>query len=106
MAQANLFENVPVGAADEVFTTLLARKDVRIERIVSNGQATPPDAPYDQDHDEWVILLRGAAGLWREGEGECVLHPGDHVHIPAHQRHRVTWTAEDEPTIWLAVHLG
>jgi cupin 2 domain-containing protein len=33
-----------------------------------------------------------------------VLHPGDHVVIPAHRRHRVEWTDSTEKTIWLALH--
>jgi cupin 2 domain-containing protein len=101
---SNLFKNLPVGGDAEVFTELLAREGVRIERIVSTGQSTPADKPYDQAHDEWVLLLAGAAGLWIEGEGERELRPGDHVLIAAHRRHRVTWTATGEPTIWLAVH--
>ena len=103
---SNLFENLPVGGDAEVFTELLAREGVRIERIVSTGQSTPADKPYDQGHDEWVLLLAGGAGLWIEGEGERALRPGDHVLIAAHRRHRVTWTATGEVTIWLAVHLG
>jgi cupin 2 domain-containing protein len=85
---------------------LLARPGVRIERIVSFGHITPIDAPYDQDHDEWVLLLRGSASLWIDGDGEQDLRPGDHVLIPAHCRHRVTRTALNEPTVWLAIHFG
>ena len=61
-------------------------------------------APYDQDHDEWVLLLKGGAGLWVQGQAEHVLRPGDHLLIPAHHLHRVTWTAKEEATIWLAIH--
>ena len=100
----NLFGQLPTPSEDEEFTELLSRKGTRIERIVSTGQATPMDAPYDQDHDEWVLLLSGAAGLWIDGEGERSLRPGDHVLLPARRLHRVAWTARDEPTIWLAVH--
>lgn len=100
----NLFDHLPAPSRDEEFLELLSRPGVRIERIVSTGQSTPVDAPYDQAHDEWVLLLRGAAGLWLEGEGERQLRPGDHLLIPAHRRHRVTWTAADEPTVWLAIH--
>jgi cupin 2 domain-containing protein len=101
---SNLFDNVPARADVEIFTELLSRKGVRIERIVSTGQATPADKPYRQEHDEWVLLLAGSAGLRIEGEGERDLRPGDHVLIAAHRSHWVTWTAKDEPTIWLAVH--
>lgn len=100
----NLLADLPRDIDKEVFTDILTRGSVRIERIVSYGQATPPDQPYDQEHDEWVILLAGSAGLWLEGEEEVTLRPGDNILIPAHLRHRVTWTAKDEPTVWLAVH--
>nr|WP_294523422.1 cupin domain-containing protein [uncultured Rhodopila sp.] len=102
----NLFDNLPHDIEDEEFVELLAHPGVRIERIVSNGQTTPVDAPYDQDHDEWVLLLRGSASLWIDGDGERDLRPGDHMLIPAHCRHRVTGTARNEPTVWLAVHFG
>lgn len=100
----NLFEDLPRRADAEIFTELLSREGVRIERIVSTGQFTPADKPYDQEHDEWILLITGSAGLWIEREGERELRPGDHVLIPAHRRHRVTWTAKGEPTVWLAVH--
>jgi cupin 2 domain-containing protein len=101
----NIFENQPK-SADEVFTDLLRRPGLRVERIVSTGQASPPDFWYDQAHDEWVVLLKGSAGLAIEGEAERRLQPGDYVFLPAHKRHRVTFTAADEPTVWLAVHIG
>ena len=100
----NLFGDPPVQTENEKFTELVSREGARIERIVSTGQSTPVDALYDQDHDEWVLLLSGAVGLWIDGEGERDLGPGDHVLLPAHRRHRVTRSAKDEPTIWLAVH--
>ena len=101
---SNLFANLPVQTRDEEFTELLSRPGARIERIVSNGQITPVDTPFNQDHDEWVLLLRGSASLWVDGDGERDLNTGDHMLIPARRTHRVTRTAKDEPTIWLAVH--
>jgi cupin 2 domain-containing protein len=101
---ANLFDDLPVQARDEEFVELLSRKGIRIERIVSTGQSTPVDAPYNQDHDEWVLLLKGAARLWIEGQEEQDLQPGDHLLIPARRVHRVIWTAQGEATIWLAIH--
>lgn len=100
----NLLNDLPAGANEEVFTEILSRPGVRIERIVSTGQATPADKPYRQEHDEWVLLLAGAAGLRIEGDAERTLHPGDHVLIAAHRSHWVTWTVKDKPTIWLAIH--
>ena len=102
----NLFAALPAPADEEVFTELLSRDGVRIERIVSTGQSTPADQPHRQGHAEWVLLLAGSAGLRVEGEAERQLRPGDHVLIAAHRSHWVTWTAKHEPTIWLAVHFG
>lgn len=99
----NLLDDIPAHADREIFTDVLLRERVRIERIVSTGQSTPADQPHRQRHDEWVLLLAGLAGLRVEGEGERNLRPGDHVLIPAHRAHWVTYTA-NEPTIWLAVH--
>ena len=101
----NLFDDLPARTDEEIFTEVLSRDGVRIERIVSTGQSTPADKPHRQGHDEWVLLLAGAAGLRIEGEAERNLRPGDHVLIAAHRSHWVTWTAKDEPTIWLAIHL-
>lgn len=100
----NLFDGAPRAAPEEIFTELLQRGGVRIERIVSTGQATPSDAPYCQEHDEWVLLLSGSARLWIDADGEYSLRPGDCMLIAAGRQHRVTWTADGEPTIWLAIH--
>ncbi len=101
----NLFDDIPVHVDEEIFTDVLSRKGVRIERIISTGQSTPADKPLRQKHNEWVLLLAGLAGIRLEGEAERNLRPGDHVFIPAGRAHWVTYTA-NEPTIWLAVHFA
>lgn len=101
----NLFDDSPLDATEEVFTPLVEARDLRLERIVSAGQATPPGEWYDQEYDEWVVLLRGRAGLVFHGESRVrVLEPGDYLQIPAHTLHRVEWTDSTEKTIWLALH--
>jgi cupin 2 domain-containing protein len=102
---ANLFADLPGRLPDELFTTLLEAGNLRIERIVSFGHASPPGFWFDQHQHEWVVLLKGAARLRFEDE-ELELRPGSFVNIPAHRRHRVDWTSPDESTIWLAVHYG
>ncbi|HEX2735965.1 MAG TPA: cupin domain-containing protein [Polyangiaceae bacterium] len=89
--------------SEERFDTLVAQKHVRIERIVSSGQSSPPDFWYDQTENEFVLVVSGRARLGFEHAGERELGPGDWVDIPAHVRHRVEWTSPTEPTIWLAV---
>lgn len=104
----NLFRHYPSAvdkAEHETFEDLLRRPNLRIERIISTGQASPPDFWYCQPHGEWVVLLKGSAGLLFEHEQtERVLRPGDFIDIPPHCRHRVAWTDGDMPTVWLAVH--
>jgi len=87
---ANLFDGIAATSDIERFDDLLARPGVRIERIVSTGQATPAGTWLDQAWDEWVLLVEGAAGLEIAGAAECRLAPGDHLLIPAGTRHRVT----------------
>lgn len=105
MVVRNLFDDLPFDATEEVFTRLLEAPGFRLEKIVSAGQATPPGEWYDQEDHEWVILLRGRAGLLFRGEPEVrVLQAGDYVDIPAHTLHRVEWTDAAAPTVWLALH--
>jgi cupin 2 domain-containing protein len=104
---ANLYDPLPPAGAEEHFTELLARPGVRIERIISTGQASSPGFWYDQAHTEWVLLLQGAAGVEFEGEAAPRdLRPGDTLEIAPHQRHRIAWTQAGPPTVWLAVHLA
>jgi cupin 2 domain-containing protein len=107
MATANLLGDIPKDMIDESVQTILSRPGIRIERIVSRGHCSPEGFWYDQDGDEWVLLVRGNAALAFEDDPQLVeLEPGDHLLIPAHRRHRVARTSETEETIWLAVHLG
>jgi len=103
---ANLLAKLPAAKRAEAFTDLLTRPGIRVERIVSHGQATPEDAPMVQEHDEWVLLLEGEAGIRIEDSAEVSLSAGDHLLIAAGQKHWVTWTATDRATVWLALHLG
>ncbi len=98
----NLFSPLPEAGAAETVDLLLARPGLRIERIVSFGQASPPGFWYDQPEGEWVLLLKGAALLQFADEAEPRrLRPGDVVEIAPHRRHRVEWTDPEQPTVWL-----
>ena len=101
----NLFTGFSVNLPSELVTILLDAANVRIERIISHGHTTPEAFWYDQDQHEWVVVLKGAARLRFEDEEKPVeMKAGDFINIPAQKKHRVEWTAPDEPTIWLAVH--
>ncbi len=101
----NIFAEISGPLPEELCSTLLQAANVRIERIVSYGQASPEGFWYDQDQHEWVIVLRGAARL-RFEDRLVEMGPGNYINIPAHRKHRVEWTASEEPTVWLAVHYG
>ena len=105
-SDGNIFAELPsMALTHEVLSELLISRDLRIERIVSTGQASPVDYWYDQEWHEWVILLRGSAQLLFEDESDArFLRPGDFVHILAHRRHRVLSTDPQQVTVWLAVH--
>lgn len=99
---ANLLGELPPTLPEELFQTILSRDGLRIERIVSQGHASPPGFWYDQGEHEFVVLLRGAARIGFE-DSHVELQAGSYLEIPAHRLHRVEWTTPDEPTIWLAI---
>ncbi|QDU77440.1 Cupin domain protein [Bremerella volcania] len=107
MDLTNLFRDLPESLPEEGFQTLVESGNVRIERIVSAGHASPPGYWYDQPQSEFVVLLQGSAQLQIEGEDQPrVLEPGDFVNLPAHQKHRVESTDPHVKTVWLAFHYG
>jgi len=100
----NIFSHIPENIPEEIFETIISSEKIRIERIISQGQCSEEGFWYDQPKNEWVILLKGAATIRFENREEPIhLKPGDHIHIPAHCRHRVEWTDPDCTTIWIAV---
>ena len=100
----SLFSGTPLTSTEEVFTTLLEKPGLKIERITSHGQASPDGFWYDQPSDEWVLLVRGSATIEVVAQPPLTLHPGDHVMLPSHTRHRVVQTSPD--ALWLTVHVG
>ncbi len=97
-------EDFPEKIPDEFVEILASNNNARIERIVSRGHATPPGEWYDQDENEYVLLISGGAKLSFGNSSEPLeLNAGDFLVIPAHKRHRVEWTAPEKDTVWLAV---
>jgi len=98
----NIFGELPEGGAAGEITEIIAKNEkVRIERIISTGQHSAADFWYEQQENEFVLLVTGRAELEFE-TGVRELTPGDYMIIPALSRHRVRSTSASEPTIWLA----
>ena len=105
LESGNLLSKLPLGTSAEIFEPLLETQGIRLERIISTGQATPTGEWLVQDWDEWVVLLAGEAKLQIEGETVArELKPDDWINIPAGIPHRVEATSKDPPTVWLALH--
>lgn len=100
MRTGNLFADAASPGEGERFETLLAHKNLVIERIVSSASITPVE--YVQPQDEWVVLLRGEALIEVAGDA-IALQAGDHLFLPAGTPHTVRHAAEG--ALWLAVHL-
>lgn len=105
MVLKNIFKDIRHRSEEELVERISGSEGIRIERIVSKGHFSPPGFWYDQDRNEYVLLLSGSAGLLFEGESDMlVMLPGDYIDIPAHKKHRVEWTDPRQPTIWLTVY--
>lgn len=101
----HLLGALPEPSDHEQFIELLARPGLRIERIVSTGQCSPPGFWYDQAEGEWVLVVQGEARLrFADEESPRHLKAGDFLDIAPHCRHRVEWTPPEQQTIWLAIH--
>lgn len=100
----NLFESIPVSVDKELFTQIVHSDNVKIERIVSKGHTSPESGWYDQDENEWFVVLKGEARLSFKNGDDVLLVAGSHLNIPAHTEHKVTWTTLNTETVWLAVH--
>jgi cupin 2 domain-containing protein len=100
----NIFSSLPDRLEHELFEELLHHKNIKIERIVSRGHASPANGWYDQNENEWVVVLEGSGTILFENGEEVNLVKGDYLNIQAHTRHKVSWTDPKGVTIWLAIH--
>lgn len=99
-----MFADIPQNVPDEIFETIAASDNIKIERIISKGQSSPPSGWYDQQKNEWVLMLKGKALLAFENDSSVYLNSGEYINIPAHKKHKVQWTDPESTTIWLAIH--
>lgn len=103
MNLSNILGAIPSDLSAEVFEDIIKSPNIRIERIISKGQSTPADSWYDQEEHEWVMVLEGKAILEFENNHSLTLNKGDYINIPAHCKHKVSWTDPDQITLWLAI---
>ncbi len=100
LARGRLLDPSVAPRSGERIEQLIEVGGATVEQILSGEIAGPLD--YEQDHDEWVVLLAGFAEL--EVGGELFsLEEGDWVVLPRQTPHRLVTTAPGSN--WLAVHL-
>lgn len=104
MNTKNIFDRIPESFDSEIVDKLIETDQVRVERIISRGHASPEAYWYDQAQNEWVMVLRGEAVILFADQSTIRLSAGDYTTIAAHVKHRVQWTDPDRETVWLAVH--
>ena len=98
----NIFEFEAPHQSREIINILKESNTHRIERIVSNGTASPEGFWYDQSESEWVCVLEGYGVLEFENH-KLTLTKGEYFYIPAHMKHRVAKTSSSPPCVWLCV---
>lgn len=101
--ESNLFAEIPDKLDKELIDVLLNSENIKVERIVSKGHISPETGWYDQDQNEWVVIIKGEAIITFENK-EVSLREGSYINIPAHTKHKVSWTHPQLETIWLAIH--
>ncbi len=104
MEPDNLFDSIPGNLDEERTDRLVQSEKVKIERIISKGHTSPASGWYDQEQDEWVVVLKGEAIISFENGREMNLTAGSYINIPAHTKHKVKWTHPKTETVWLAIH--
>lgn len=100
----NLFQNIPDHLPDELIEKLYQKSNIKIERIISRGHSSPENFWYDQDQDEFVLIIAGSATIAYDTNRSFRMVKGDYLLIPAHQKHRVEETSVNSDTVWLAFH--
>jgi cupin 2 domain-containing protein len=99
----NMFEQIDINLKEEKIEHIVNSSNIRVERIVSFDYKSPDGFWYDQDENEFVVILQGEATLEFEKNILFYLKKGDYVIIEKHKKHRVVNTAKGILTIWLAI---
>lgn len=94
----NIYEIKEPEIGKEAFVTLHQSSTLKIEAIRS--RLTIAGEKYDQEEDEWVILVRGSATIEIEGINHS-LKEGDSLFLERHTRHQVLSTSDN--ALWIGV---
>src|SRR6056300_12787 len=100
----NILSGIPEALPQELEQLLLENEHLSIRRILSKGHSAPAQGWYEQQDNEWVLVLKGEGIIEFTDHSERHMQEGDYCYIPALKKHRVKWTPEQEVTIWLAIH--
>lgn len=92
MVIKNIFNTRTAKIKKEIFEELLTTKSFTVERIISQGHSSAKEFWYDQDTNEFVLILQGSAKLRFENGKILNMKKGDYILIPSHIKHRVDWT--------------
>lgn len=103
MLPKNIFEQIDINLNEEIIENIVNSDNIRIERIISFDHKSPNGFWYDQDENEFVIVLEGEATLEFDKNTLVSLKKGDYIIIEKHKKHRVVGTAKNMLTIWLAI---
>jgi cupin 2 domain-containing protein len=105
MVQGNIFKfSKKRIKGSESFETLLKSNSLLLEKILTHGELKSPGKWYDQEKDEWVMMVQGKATIEYDDGNRIEMKKGDYVIIPAHLKHRVIETSESPDCVWLALH--
>jgi len=75
----NIFANIPKELSAEVFENIVKNDAIHIERIISKGHTSPESGWYEEQQNEWVILLKGQAMILFENQTTVYLRPGETI---------------------------
>ena len=92
MKPENIFAQIAEAGEEEQFDLLFKSPNCRIDRIVSSGHSSPKGFWYDQENDEFILLIQGEATLEFE-DRKVTLKKGDYLHIPKNCKHRLQYRA-------------
>ena len=99
----NIYADIPSSLPNEMFNALISNENIRIKRILSHGHSSPEEGWYNQDENEWVMVLEGQGVIEFEDGRVVTLSKGDYINIAGREKHKVVGTVENVVTIWLAV---